>query len=222
MMRNHFFIRGESGEKKMMWVRWKKCLASKKSGGLGIGSIFMLNIGLLFKWIWRFLSQPYDLWVKVIKNIYGLNGAYLMLSEQKQMGCHPIFDKTSQAERDQALKAQFPRIYLLDSDKRCNIANRLYLPDWSTALRRQPRGGVESCQFSVLQSVIRDVVLSDDQDSWQWSLDVSVGFSVSSVRSLVDAHILDVSSTATRWNPCIPIKVNVFCGDCCSISSHRG
>nr|GEU39581.1 RNA-directed DNA polymerase, eukaryota, reverse transcriptase zinc-binding domain protein [Tanacetum cinerariifolium] len=59
-------------------------------------------------------------------------------------------------------------------------------------------------------NMARDVVLSDEQDSWQWSLDVSVGFSVSSVCSLINAHILDVSSTATRWNPCIPIKVNVF------------
>nr|GFD48886.1 RNA-directed DNA polymerase, eukaryota, reverse transcriptase zinc-binding domain protein [Tanacetum cinerariifolium] len=80
MMRNHFFIRGESGEKKMTWVRWKKYLASKKSGGLSVGSIFMLIIGLLFKRIWRFLSQPFDLWVKVIKNIYGLNGGIFDVS----------------------------------------------------------------------------------------------------------------------------------------------
>ncbi|GJY60414.1 RNA-directed DNA polymerase, eukaryota, reverse transcriptase zinc-binding domain protein [Tanacetum coccineum] len=231
---------GESGEKKMMWVRWKKCLASKKSRGLGIGSIFVLNISLLFKWIWRFLSQPSDLWVKVIKIIYELNGGIFdgsvpgsskstwgailsSIKHLKQKGIDLLslcIQKLGNGVStwfwedtwcgDQSLKAQFPRIYLLDTDRGCNIANRLSLPDWSTALRRQPRGGAESCQFSMLQSVIRDVILSDEQDSWQWSLDDSVGFSVSSVRSLIDAHILDVSSTATRWNPCIPIKVNVF------------
>ncbi|GKA04369.1 RNA-directed DNA polymerase, eukaryota, reverse transcriptase zinc-binding domain protein [Tanacetum coccineum] len=179
MMRNHYFIGGESGEKKTTWVKWKKCLASKKFGGLGIGSIFALNIGLLFKWIWRSLSQPSDLWVKVIKNIYGLNGGIFY-------------------------------VFVPDTDRGCNIANRLSLPDWGTSLRRKPNGGVESCQFLVLQTVITDVVLSDEQVSWQWSLNVSVGFSVSFVRSLIDAHILDVSCTATRWNPCIPIKVNVF------------
>ncbi|GKE26190.1 hypothetical protein Tco_1441574 [Tanacetum coccineum] len=53
-MRNQFFLGGEPGEKNISRVSWKKCLASKKMGGLGIGSIFALNVGLLFKWIWRF------------------------------------------------------------------------------------------------------------------------------------------------------------------------
>ncbi|GJX28013.1 putative RNA-directed DNA polymerase, eukaryota, reverse transcriptase zinc-binding domain protein [Tanacetum coccineum] len=48
-MRNKFFIGGDLDEKKITWVRWKKCLASKELGGLGIGSIYGLNIGLLFK-----------------------------------------------------------------------------------------------------------------------------------------------------------------------------
>ncbi|GJS61520.1 hypothetical protein Tco_0656304 [Tanacetum coccineum] len=58
----------------MTWVRWKKCLARKDLGGLGIESIFGLNIGLLFKWIWRFLCSCSDLWERVIKNIYGSHG----------------------------------------------------------------------------------------------------------------------------------------------------
>ncbi|GJT20377.1 hypothetical protein Tco_0890314, partial [Tanacetum coccineum] len=48
--------------------------ASKELGGLSIGSVFGLNIGLLFKWIWRFLRGPNGLWVRVIKNIYGPHG----------------------------------------------------------------------------------------------------------------------------------------------------
>ncbi|GKB18467.1 putative RNA-directed DNA polymerase, eukaryota, reverse transcriptase zinc-binding domain protein [Tanacetum coccineum] len=73
-MRNHFFIGADMGEKKMMWVRWKKCLASKNMGGLGIGSIFALNFGLLFKWIWRFLCNSSDVWIKVIKEMYDSHG----------------------------------------------------------------------------------------------------------------------------------------------------
>ncbi|GKB67403.1 RNA-directed DNA polymerase, eukaryota, reverse transcriptase zinc-binding domain protein, partial [Tanacetum coccineum] len=192
--------RGESGEKKTTWVKWKKCLASKKFGGLGIGSIFALNIGGIFvvsvpgssKSTWgvilssikRLKQKGIDLLSLCIRKLG--NGVSTRFWEDIWCG-------------DQPLKAQFPRIYLLDTDRGCNIENRLSLPAWSTALRRQPSGGVESCQFLVLQTVITDVVLSDEQDSWQWSLDVSVGFSVSSVRSLIDAHILDVSATATRW-----------------------
>ncbi|GJZ92714.1 hypothetical protein Tco_0664779 [Tanacetum coccineum] len=58
----------------MTWVSWKKCLASKKTGGLSIGSIYGLNVGLLFKWIWRFLQNAPDLWIKTIKAICGQHG----------------------------------------------------------------------------------------------------------------------------------------------------
>ena len=74
----------------------------------------------------------------------------------------------------------------------------------------RPRGGIESCQFSDLQQLIGAIELTDQKDTWQWSLDVSNGFSVASVRSLVDSHTLDVGSSATRWNNNIPIKVNIF------------
>ena len=55
-------------------MKWKKCLTSKKDGGLGIGSLFALNRAFLFKWIWRFWSDQNALWVKVVKSIYGANG----------------------------------------------------------------------------------------------------------------------------------------------------
>nr|GFB84615.1 RNA-directed DNA polymerase, eukaryota [Tanacetum cinerariifolium] len=45
-IRNNFFIGGDLGDKRMTWVKWNKCLASKQECGLGIGSIFGLNIGL--------------------------------------------------------------------------------------------------------------------------------------------------------------------------------
>ena len=39
-MRNRFFLGGDLGEKKVPWVKWNICLASKATGGLGIGSIY--------------------------------------------------------------------------------------------------------------------------------------------------------------------------------------
>lgn len=50
-MRNNFFVGGDSEDRKMTWVAWKKCMASKEYGGLGVGSIYALNRALLFKWI---------------------------------------------------------------------------------------------------------------------------------------------------------------------------
>ena len=60
-----------------------------------------------------------------------------------------------------------------------------------------------------MQHLIGAIELSDHKDTWKWSLDVTNGFSVASVRSLIDSHTIDVGSSATRWNNNIPIKVNV-------------
>ena len=227
-LRNQFFIGGDLGEKKMSWISWKKCLASKEMGGLGIGSIFGLNVGLLFKWIWRFLHNSSDLWIKVIKNLYGHHGCIFegpmqrlslspwcgILSSVNSLKLKGI-DLLSLCIRklrngvsirfwDEAwcgnlpLKITFPHIYMLDIDKDCNIANRLSLQDWNYVLRRAPRGGIEASQFADLQSLIGDVVLSDHNDSWKWTLDVAKGFTVASARSLIDSHILEVSPIATR------------------------
>lgn len=60
-LRNNFFIGGDLEDKKMTWVAWKMCLASRDLGALGIVSIFSLNRSLLFEWIWTFRMHPNDL-----------------------------------------------------------------------------------------------------------------------------------------------------------------
>ncbi|PWA77709.1 RNA-directed DNA polymerase, eukaryota, Reverse transcriptase zinc-binding domain protein [Artemisia annua] len=194
----------------MSWVTWKKYLVSKKMGGLGIGSIFALNVGLLFKWLWRFLHNSSDLWIKVIKYLYGEYGGIFndsmqrlslspwsgILSSVKSLKDKGI-DLLSLCIRkvgngisirfwdeiwcgNSPLKNLFPLIYMLDNDRGCNVASRVSLQDWSYVLRRTVRGGIESAQLSDLQHLIRDVVLSDNNDSWNWSLDITKGFTVAS------------------------------------------
>nr|GEZ52070.1 RNA-directed DNA polymerase, eukaryota [Tanacetum cinerariifolium] len=72
-LRNSFFLGADLDERKMTWVRWKKVLAQKQYGGLGVGSLFAFNRALLFKWIWRFFSSHVGLWLDVVKAICGSN-----------------------------------------------------------------------------------------------------------------------------------------------------
>ncbi|GKB66637.1 RNA-directed DNA polymerase, eukaryota, reverse transcriptase zinc-binding domain protein [Tanacetum coccineum] len=239
-LRNKFFIGGDICERKMTWVKWDQCLASKKEGGLGIGSIYGLNIGLLFKWVWRFLCNHSDLWIRVIKCIHGATGGINNASNSniKNSTWNSIIaainglkakgiDLVSYCSRkigngadssfwydtwcgNQSLKVMFPRIYNLETVKDCSIASRLNLQDLTSVLRRHPRGGVESVQFDGLKAAIGNITLSEHRDSWYWSLGGTNGFSVASIRSLVDSHILNAGNEATHWNRSLPIKVNVF------------
>ncbi|GJT89434.1 RNA-directed DNA polymerase, eukaryota, reverse transcriptase zinc-binding domain protein, partial [Tanacetum coccineum] len=197
-------------EKKITWVKWEKCLASKNLGGLGVGSIYALNLGLLFKWIWRFRCHSNDLWEKVIKSLYGINGG---INDD-----HVFSHSTWGAILSSVKRLKQNGIDLMDlctrkigngALTRSTVSHRLNIRDWSSILRRLPGGGEESSQFNALLSHIGGVVLSDQKDTWE-SLNTSTGFTVASVRTLIDANTLIVDSIATRWNRCVPIKVNIF------------
>ncbi|GKE05376.1 hypothetical protein Tco_1397394 [Tanacetum coccineum] len=60
----------------------------------------------------------------------------------------------STASSQKSLKEMFPRMYLLETDKRCSIASRVGLDDWSLVLRRNPRGGEDSVQFNALKMLL--------------------------------------------------------------------
>ena len=55
---NKFFWGAEKDEKKLTLIKWKKSMASKKYGGLGIGSLYRFNRALLYKWKRRFRTTP--------------------------------------------------------------------------------------------------------------------------------------------------------------------
>nr|GEX32519.1 RNA-directed DNA polymerase, eukaryota [Tanacetum cinerariifolium] len=72
-LRCNFFYGFQDGDRKIVWIQWSKVLASKKFGGLGVSSFFSLNRALLFKWVWRFISQDNYLWFRLISAIHGSN-----------------------------------------------------------------------------------------------------------------------------------------------------
>ncbi|GJX62887.1 RNA-directed DNA polymerase, eukaryota, reverse transcriptase zinc-binding domain protein [Tanacetum coccineum] len=238
-IRNRFFIGGDMGDKKITWVRWKSCLASKVMGGLDIGSIYAFNAALLFKWIWRFINNSKALWVNVVKEIHGQEGGLgsgrvlkyshspwssmiNLVAQLKDKGIDLLgFCKRSVGNGnttkfwidswcgDRPLRDIYPRIYVLDQNKDCLVAQRYDVQDWSNVLRRLPRSGIELVQFTDMVNSISQVKLSDSPDCWEWDLSSS-GFSVASARRIIDENLLLGNASITRWVQCIPIKVNIF------------
>ncbi|GJR95651.1 RNA-directed DNA polymerase, eukaryota, reverse transcriptase zinc-binding domain protein [Tanacetum coccineum] len=188
----------------------------------------------------EFLSNPSDLWARVISSIYGSSGGIFIdklctstlspwgnilksLVRLKRKGVDLLFFCSRSIgngestkfwddiwHSDKLLKGQFQRIYMLDTNRESTVANPASISNWHAVLRRCPRGGAELSQLEALQDILKDVVLSDQHDTWIWSLDGADGFFVASIRQLVDSHILVVDQLATRWNRCVPIKINVF------------
>ncbi|GKB05354.1 putative RNA-directed DNA polymerase, eukaryota, reverse transcriptase zinc-binding domain protein [Tanacetum coccineum] len=195
-------------------------IIQKFSNKLSLWKARLLSVGgrltsikvLYFKWIWRFLSNPSDLWARAISSIYGFSGGVdLLYFCSRSIGngeSTKFWDDIWHS--DKLLKGQFQRIYMLDTNRESTVANRASISNCHAVLRRCPRGGAELSQLEALQDILKDVVLSDQHDTWIWSLDGADGFSVASVRQLVDSHILVVDLFATRWNRCVPIKINVF------------
>ncbi|GKC67107.1 hypothetical protein Tco_1099705 [Tanacetum coccineum] len=64
----------ESLRKKATLVQWIKDSCTQENGGLGISSLYALNRGLMFKWVWRFLAHGSTLWSRIIKAIHGNDG----------------------------------------------------------------------------------------------------------------------------------------------------
>ncbi|GJZ23146.1 copia protein [Tanacetum coccineum] len=138
-----------SGCKKASWVNWKKVLAPKERGGLGVSSLYALNRGLMFKWVWRFYTQDSSLWARVIKTIHGDDGKMGAIARAGSKSCWMNIDWvniTSFWEEDMwsecgMLKNGYPRIYALESSKSITVGMKVAQPSLAFSFRRAPRSG---------------------------------------------------------------------------------
>ncbi|GKB77117.1 RNA-directed DNA polymerase, eukaryota [Tanacetum coccineum] len=199
------------GSKKTSWVKWKNALASKEKGGLGVSSLYALNIGLMFKWVWRFFTQHKSLWVRVIKAIHGEDGKVgkQVKSKSSSYWMDIVNELTVLENKDVALKNLYPRIYALESCKYVTVGSKLAQSSLEYSFPRNPRGGIEQQQYESLLVQVHDVNLVPLSDRRIWSLESSGDFSVASVRKVIDDKMLPYITTKTRWIKSVPIKVNV-------------
>nr|GEY09397.1 pollen profilin [Tanacetum cinerariifolium] len=106
---------------------------------------------------------------------------------------------------DSCLRYMFPRVYALDNDKECTVADKLHDP-FASSLRRDIKGGIESLQLSQILKLINMVSLSSLEDRRFWDLNGEGNFRVKDADILIDDVFLPKSDVATRWVKSIPIK----------------
>ncbi|GKA60744.1 RNA-directed DNA polymerase, eukaryota [Tanacetum coccineum] len=243
-IRRNFFNGVDGSENKIAWIGWDKILSSKKSGGLGVSSLYASNRALLFKWVWRFFSQDTSWWSRFIQAVHGNHGAFgsRMVSSKGSPWLDIIRDLSTLKSKGidlmnfmrkkignghntsfwndpwldgEILKSSFHRAFALETCKSISVASKLNHPSLTHSFRRLPRGGVEEDQVSLLSQRINDVVLPDSNDRWTWNLEGSGLFSVKSARRVIDDTLLPSAGVPTRWIKIIPIKVNILAWRVC-------
>lgn len=70
IQRNFLWSRAD-GKRALPLVAWARLELPKLLGGLGVGNLLHRNLALLFKWHWRFLTEPKALWRNIIADKYG-------------------------------------------------------------------------------------------------------------------------------------------------------
>nr|GEX61119.1 RNA-directed DNA polymerase, eukaryota, reverse transcriptase zinc-binding domain protein [Tanacetum cinerariifolium] len=196
-IRPRFFNGADINSKKPSWVRWKNVTATKDTGGLGVSSLFALNIALMSKWVWWFISQQSSLWASLIKALHVEDGK---IGKKKKTSYPSIW--LSIIHEVELLKSQgidLPSFIIL------KLGNGVHTSFWDTKSDGWSRAG----QLELLKENIEGCILSNMNDRWAWSLEGSGEFSVSSVRKVIDATLLPKGTTKTRWIKAVPIKINV-------------
>ncbi|GJV53095.1 hypothetical protein Tco_1448836 [Tanacetum coccineum] len=212
-------------ERQLVWIKWAKVLEVQDSVGfLGVSSFYALNRALLFKWVWRFISRDNSLWCRLIMSMHGsslyklspfrystwkyYSGGLHMLKDRGVdliSHCHIRVGNGLRTQfwnevwiGDTQLRVMFPRIYALEINKDCTVADKLQF-SVTSSLRRSVRGGVESSQLALLQTYIEGTLLSNMEDRWVWDLNGEGVFRVKEYVILLDECSLAKALLLFGW-----------------------
>ncbi|GJU43814.1 RNA-directed DNA polymerase, eukaryota, reverse transcriptase zinc-binding domain protein [Tanacetum coccineum] len=209
-MRATFFWGGSGDNRKMAWIKWDNILASLDKGGLEIGSLKAFNLALLQKWCCRLVHSPKALWVRVIKAIHGdeadfdfqgcnSNGIWSAIissfSSSHARGIitsDSLFRKVGNEssirfwkdnwDKNGPLSARYNRLFHLDSNENCVLADRFVNNTWNWNWKRSNIGSRNMAALDRLISNIGNVSFNNAPDSWSWKISNDDPFSVQATR----------------------------------------
>ncbi|KAJ0427872.1 putative RNA-directed DNA polymerase [Helianthus annuus] len=239
-----FLWGGSSSGRKMHWVGWDRVALDKRKGGLGICKLGDTNVALLAKWGWRFKTEPMNLWRKVVGSIHWSRVSWECIPFKSSYGgvwsnIAKIFVKTKVNGlplrncikgivgegdaisfwldpwlTDAPLRVIFPAIFLLESNKKCMVRDRVDVHDPERLCRwewkRIPSSEQELIDIQQINSMVRGTVFQPGIDRWCWIPDKKGKFSVSNIKKLLKFD-MDVSSRfIMHWCKWVPSKCSIF------------
>ncbi|GKC07142.1 RNA-directed DNA polymerase, eukaryota [Tanacetum coccineum] len=221
-IRSRFFKGHDLGSNKASWVKWSNVLTSKEKGGLGVSSLYALNRGLLFKWVWKFYAQKTSLWARVIKAIHGVDGKVGKAINSGASSCWTSIVREVEVLKQQGvnffeylqlnmgngesttfwedrwlegsvLKDIFPRLYVLETNKKVSVGDKLKDFRLDSSFRRKARGGIEQVQYEALFDMVNSISLTPKNDRQS-----RLGFMSANATPLIRAAPLNVQSQSVN------------------------
>ncbi|KAL7602873.1 hypothetical protein Lser_V15G17522 [Lactuca serriola] len=239
-IRRQFLWGSNTDKQKINWVSWDKVIAPKKMGGLGVGSLQALNLALMAKWWWRHKLDNTSLWSQVITSIHNLSdkpanhlskkiivgvwnniaGAKLDI-EKKGVPFNIIIQKSVSSGTDTLfwqdewihggkLKDRFPGLYLIESKKRCKVAERIQLSGFEWNWDCDVAGADLSLELAQLMAVVALFIPRAASDSWKCGLDSSGIFTTKAMRAKLVGSNMSFPFNHIDWIKEAPLKVLTF------------
>ncbi|GKC79241.1 reverse transcriptase domain, reverse transcriptase zinc-binding domain protein [Tanacetum coccineum] len=225
--RRNFIWGGNLDEKKMAWIAWDKVIAHLNQGGLGIGSLKISNQEILAKWWWPFLLDDKALWIKIIVSIHGHYGGLRSVSSPSyKVGPwhHIIKLKEDLDPYGLNLESIFkckvecmvidraPRPTAIVSPPLSLVTAPSLLPlvTLDLAWSRPIRSHAEQNELQELNSLLSNLSLSSEQDTWEFTVSDNRLFRVKSLRCHITTLHYPLNSQPFWWNETLPIKINIL------------
>ncbi|XP_059658337.1 uncharacterized protein LOC132304600 [Cornus florida] len=177
-MIQHNFLWGDRGEEfKYHLIRWKHICRPFKSGGLGIWRLAPFNRVLLGKWLWRFGSERYRLWRKIIACLFGeeRGGWFARLARSAigvgvwhsiRMGWEDLWCEEC------TLCRRFPRLFRISVDSHALVADCYRLDScrlsWDVQFQRAFQDWELDDVFGLLDLLYRQEVDGTGADLLTW------------------------------------------------------
>ncbi|GJR61398.1 RNA-directed DNA polymerase, eukaryota, reverse transcriptase zinc-binding domain protein [Tanacetum coccineum] len=153
---------------------WDDTIGRSFSNGFGdqINGIIIVGVVLFMSLpcssLYKLSSFRYSTWKSIIREVHMLKDRGVDLISH----CHIRVGNGLRTQfwnevwiGDTQLRVMFPRIYALEINKDCTVADKLQF-SVTSSLRRSVRGGVESSQLALLQTYIEGTLLSNMEDRW--------------------------------------------------------
>ncbi|KAJ0466748.1 putative RNA-directed DNA polymerase [Helianthus annuus] len=209
-MIRRFLWGGTNEGEKIHWVAWDNVSIPK------ISKLRDVNVALLTKWCWRFKEEDNNLWRRIIFALHSSARNWDFLPPRKVLGgtwnnivkvvARTMVENTPLRSYFKAipgrgdtisfwldpwvscepLKNLFPRLFLVESNRRCMISDRLVNGlsqlEFNWRWKRSLQAGPELEDVNPLISLLSQVKLTESKDKWGWFGDGPGEFSVGNVK----------------------------------------